>query len=286
MLARTVASVLILFALSACRRPLDARSESASTDAVTPVRTPSSAELAPPASTASAPTPEITPEAPLPARVEHVRVPGDLAVSIVRDGEGRPPHIVFLPGMCSNGEAYLHTFPEAAKAHGGVVALEGDVACQGTTYRTFSWDAARQHVRIEAALAATGLVAIPREGITLVGYSQGAAIGEELARRWPERYTRVVLIGAPSALSVSKIRRAHGLVTMSCSRDVVARMKSGADRARAAGIPSLYLEMPECRHGGVADAERIFDSAFRFLEANSLPTPETATEVPLGRAAK
>ncbi|MBX3208976.1 MAG: hypothetical protein KF764_28345, partial [Labilithrix sp.] len=195
-------------------------------------------------------------------------VPGDLVASIVRSADAAPPLTVFMPGVCSMGSAYLHTFPEAARKQGGVVAIEGDQPCGTAGFRTFSWDAARQHARVEAALAAAGLSEIPREGITLVGYSQGAALAEQMVQRWPRRYTRVVLIGAPTDPSPKNLGRARAVATMSCDRDVPARMKQAARAAERAGVPATYFEMPGCTHGNVTEGERIFDETFDWLRAH------------------
>lgn len=218
---------------------------------------------------------------PPPATVEKVRVPGDLAASIVRGFEG-PPRTVFLPGLCSNANAYLQNFPEAARMQGGVVAIEGDQPCQGAEgFHSFSWDATKQHTRIEAALAAAGLTQIPAEGITIVGYSQGASIAEQLVQRWPARYARVVLIGSPGDPSAQRLAEARALVTMSCSRDVPGRMKEAARRAGAAGVPATYFEMPDCTHGNLADGERTFDTTFTWLRANARPPRQGALAVPI-----
>lgn len=204
-----------------------------------------------------------------PARVERLLVPGDLIASVVRSSDGSPPLTVFMPGICSNANAYLRTFLEAARRHGGVVALEGDQPCGSAEgFRSFSWDATRQHARVEAALAAAGVVEIPREGITLVGYSQGAALAEQMVQRWPGRYTRIVLIGAPTDPAARSFLRARALVTMSCDRDVPARMKQAARATEKAGVPATYFEMPGCTHGNVADGERVFDATFDWIRAN------------------
>ncbi len=222
--------------------------------------------------------PSPPPPPPPPAQVERLLVPGDLVASVVRAKGGAPPTTVFMPGVCSNGGAYLQTFPEAARKQGGVVAIEGDRPCgDAPGFRTFSWDAGRQHARVEAALAAAGLVEIPPEGITLVGYSQGAALAEQMVERWPSRYTRVVLIGAPTDPSPRRLAQARAVVTMSCSLDVPARMRQAAQTASRAGVPATYFEMPGCRHGNVADAENVFDRTFDWLRANErAPDPRAA----------
>jgi pimeloyl-ACP methyl ester carboxylesterase len=247
------------------------------------------ADPAPPPSPppAPAPAPALAPAlalalAPAPAQVDRLPVPHDITASIVRSLDGAPPTTVFLPGLCSNANAYLQAFPEAARRQGGVVAVEGDQPC-GTLkdFRSFSWDAAKLHARIEAATTAGGLTAIPTEGLTLVGYSQGAALAEQLVQRWPSRYTRIVLIGAPTDPSATKLAGARGIVTMSCARDVPWKMKEATTRFVKAGIPSTYLEMPNCTHGYITDGDRTFDAAFDWLRANARPPKEDAKPQPL-----
>jgi pimeloyl-ACP methyl ester carboxylesterase len=206
-----------------------------------------------------------------PAEVARVDVAGDSPASFVRAADGAPPRILFLPGVCSNAYAYLLSFPEAARAHGGVVAIDGDRPCgaAGSGFRSFSWDPVRQDARLQAALGAIGGGEPPRGGYILVGYSAGAGIGELMVQRWPERYARVVLIGAPSDPSPARLAKAHRVVTMSCSRDVPGRMRDGARRVAAAGVPAEYLEMPGCTHGNIADGERVFGEAFDWLTASA-----------------
>jgi pimeloyl-ACP methyl ester carboxylesterase len=251
---------------TAASRATAARGATAATETTSPLSAPPSAP----------PTPAA------PARVERIRVPGDVAASVVRASDGAPPTTVFLPGLCSNANAYLHAFPEAARRQGGVFAIEGDQPCGALEgFRSFSWDASKLHARIEAAAAAAGLTAVPREGLTLVGYSQGAALGEQLVQRWPSRYARVVLIGAPTDPSASKLAEARAVVTMSCARDVPWKMKEATSRFVRAGIPSTYLEMPGCTHGNIADGDVTFDAAFDWLRTNARPIRDEAKAQPL-----
>jgi pimeloyl-ACP methyl ester carboxylesterase len=212
-----------------------------------------------------------------------IRVPGDLAASVVRSSDGAAPTTIFLPGLCSNANAYLQAFPEAARRQGGVVAIEGDQPCgpglEG--YRSFSWDASRLHARIEAAAAAAGLTTVPREGLTLVGYSQGASLAEQLVQRWPTRYARIVLIGAPTDPSAAKLGEARAIVTMSCARDVPWKMKEATARFVRAGVPSTYLEMPDCTHGHIREGDATFDAAFTWLRTNARAPVATASPSPL-----
>lgn len=216
---------------------------------------------------ASAPTRE---KQPTPAEVEAVLVPGDSPAYVVRARDGQAPTIVFLPGVCSNAAAYLHTFPEAAAAHGGVVAIDGDEPCPGVPgFHTFSWDTQKQHRRLAAALAAAGTTSLPAGGLTIVGYSQGATIGEKLVYAYPDRYTRVMLIAAPVDPSVTALKSARAAVTCACSLDVTQRMRSAASRLTASGVPASYVEMPGCTHGNVANGEHTFATAFTWLAAHA-----------------
>ena len=269
-----VCCALVVAALAAvgCRRPDDGARRAVAEQGAEAGAKPSSASAA-----IEAGAKEVEP-----ARVERIRVPGDVVASVVRSSGGAAPTTVFLPGLCSNANAYLQAFPEAARRQGGVVAVEGDQPCGNLEgFWSFSWDATKLHARIEAATAAAGLTVVPREGLTLVGYSQGAALGEQLVQRWPGRYARVVLIGAPTDPSAARFAEARAIVTMSCSRDVPWKMKEATSRFVKAGIPSTYLEMPDCTHGNITDGDRTFDAAFDWLRANARPPKEDAKPQPL-----
>ena len=226
--------------------------------------------------------PEGSSEPDAPAKVEKLLVPGDQAISLVRSKDGAAPTTVFVPGVCSNANGYLQAFPEAAKKQGGVVAIEGDQPCGNLAgYHTFAWDAVKLNGRIMAAFAASGLTTIPKEGITLVGYSQGAALGEQLAQRWPARYTRLVLIGAPTDPAAGHFSSAAAVVTMSCARDNTTRMKEATRHFNHADIPSSYIEMPNCTHGYITEGDRTLGEAFEFLRSNARAAKVDAQPEPL-----
>jgi pimeloyl-ACP methyl ester carboxylesterase len=238
---------------------------------------PSPPTPAPPIASSAAPTTitpaaavELEPAPPAPAVVERFRVPGDQAASIVRNEKNEAPAIVFLPGLCSNANAYLWGFPEAARRAGGVVAIEGDQPCPGAPgFHSFTWDSSKQHARIEAALGAAGVSEIRAGGLVLIGYSQGASIAEQLAARFPERYSRIVLIGQPGDPQPADFHKSRAVVTMSCSLDVPYRMKPASKAIEAAGTPSTYVQMPGCTHGNIAAGDESFDTVFGWLDKNS-----------------
>lgn len=269
-------AVLFAASLLACKHP----------PATTKPAVAEPAAVAESASKESAPTVIEVTAADVPPTVERLLVPGDLLASVVRGTTTKPPLTVFMAGMCSNAMAYLQNFPQAAQKQGGMVAIEGDQLCGpgvDPSYRTYSWDANKQHARIEAALAAAGVTEIPKEGLTLVGYSQGAAIAEQLAAKYPQRYARLLIIGAPTDPQPRNFAKTRAVVTMACSRDIaLPRMKTAAKATNKIGTPATYFQMPDCIHGQVADAENVFGQSFDWLAANERTlSPEAAAASPV-----
>jgi pimeloyl-ACP methyl ester carboxylesterase len=201
-----------------------------------------------------------------PATVERLDMPRDLPVSFVRGADGKPPHIVFLPGICSNAWAYLASFAASARAQGGAVAIDGDRPCgDSRDFHSISSDPSHEEPRIEAALRRAGVASPESTPVILVGYSLGAILAEKLVQRAPERYSEVVLMGSPRDLELSRLRGAKAVATMSCSLDVPGRMKKGARSLGQIGVRAAYFEMPGCTHGNIADGDRVFDEVFAFL---------------------
>lgn len=222
---------------------------------------------APAAPSAGASVAAATAITPGPAVVERFDVPGDRAASIVKSADGRPPRLVFLPGICSNGGAYLYGFAEAARAHGGAIAIDGDRPCGNSRdFSSITSDPDHEEPRILAALGAAGVANPQTQDVILVGYSLGATLIENMVKRNPERYPRVILIGSPRDPRLDRLHGTKAVVTMSCALDIPGRMKNASKRLVAAGIASMYLEMPGCTHGNVAEGDRIFNEAFSWLD--------------------
>src|SRR5205085_1178971 len=89
----------------------------------------------------------------------------------------------------------------------------------------------------------------PLRDVTLIGYSQGASRVEALARKFPDRYTRLVLMAGPSPPSVRTLKSLRAVVTMAGERDRRDLMRAGAEAFRAAGVPATFQLIPEARHG-------------------------------------
>jgi predicted esterase len=199
--------------------------------------------------------------------MEEVRVPNDLDAYVLRGARGGGRlRVVFVPGMCVHPLGYAQAFQNAAAAHGEMIAVQGDTSCGGDgAARRWTSDLATMDRRIDAAFAAAGLD--PPADVTLVGYSQGAERAERLAARYPDKYTRVVLMASPVRPSAARLEHARAAVMMAGTYDVAhGRMKGSVESLRRRGVPSTFIEIPGARHGGMGlTPEPTMDEALDFV---------------------
>lgn len=191
--------------------------------------------------------------APETARTEEVGVPDDLAVFVVRGTSDKDVPMLFVPGMCVHPAGYVMSFQRAAAAHGNLVGVQGDLSCGGDgSMRKWSYDLAKMDRRIDAAFAAAGL-GLPHD-VIVIGYSQGAERAEKLVARWPEKYSRAILIASPVAPSVQSLGRAESVVFMAGTSDMsFSRMRKAASILQDADVPATFLPMANARHGEMGD---------------------------------
>lgn len=218
--------------------------------------------------TASAPavrSPEAVAE--WPVEVVPVDVPADIPAYYLRGKRGTTARMVFLHGRCTHAQGYVQSFAFAAAKRGSVVAPQGDIACDGAL-RRWKPDPELQNRRIEAAFRAVGVEGELKD-LLVIGYSQGEILAEHLVERFPERYTRAVLIGAPAVPPVSRLRGLRGAVMMSGELDAKELMREGAKRLLAVGVPTTYVEMPRARHAQITEGERTMEDVFAWLETNA-----------------
>jgi pimeloyl-ACP methyl ester carboxylesterase len=208
-----------------------------------------------------------------PLEILTVAVPDDLPVFVLSGRGGSCPRTVFMHGMCGHGMGYLQAFQVAGRDRGGVMGLQGDIDCGGGTFRKYTANPAKQDERIRDAFAAVCGSDAEADDLVLMGYSQGAYIAERMAEQFPSRYSRVVLIGAPTTPSAARLRHVRGAVMISGEFDAKYRMKEGAQDLISARIPAAYMEMPGAYHGQMSDAERIMGDALDWLDDNALPPP-------------
>lgn len=207
-----------------------------------------------------------------PVRVEEVSVPGDQPTFVVRGGTG-DARMVFLHGLCGHGHFYVDSFKVSAAKKGTLLAVQADTPCGDGPYRRWTNSPQKLNDRVEAAFRATGDDG-PLRDMVVIGYSSGAVLSEMLAHRWPERYTRVILIGSPQKPAVFRLRKARSTVMMAGEIDRHDLMKGGKRDLINAGIPSTFLVLPGATHGAMGPAsERVMGEALDWLWDHARPSP-------------
>jgi pimeloyl-ACP methyl ester carboxylesterase len=198
--------------------------------------------------------------------VEEADVGAGKKVFVVRNPRG--PHIgVFLHGLCGHPQAYLDSFPNSAARYGAFIAPNGDAPCNGA-YRSWTGKTDLLDVQITEGLAKAGVKGEPID-VTLVGYSMGGTRALVLAQKWPERYTKLILMGTPDTPSPRGLSKVKSAVMMAGTRDRSDKMKAGVRAFEKAGIPSIFMTLPGAAHGEMGpEAERAMGEALDWVEAN------------------
>lgn len=204
---------------------------------------------------------------PGPVRTEEVRVRDDLPAYVTRGARMHRRAMVFLAGMCTHPGGYVMAFQHIASTRGDLLGLQGDVSCNGDgSMRMWSYDLAKLDRRIDAAFVAAGRPA-PEE-VLVIGYSQGAERAQRLMERWPEKYTRGILIASPVTPSPPTLRKASAILLMAGSFDISqARMRGAVAPLVKAGIPAGYMVLPHAHHGEFGDTpEETMRAALDFVD--------------------
>jgi pimeloyl-ACP methyl ester carboxylesterase len=185
----------------------------------------------------------------------------------VMRGEPRGPgKLVFIHGICGHGLGYAQSFARSAAQHGTLIAPQGDRPCDGTPLSKWSLDTAGLDARIVSTFHALGF-ADPIEDVTVIGYSQGANRAEALARKWPTRYTRLVLMAGPTKVSPNGLA-VRAAVMMAGTLDRQDIMQASSKAFLAAGRRARYLSLPNARHGAMGDnPEATMGAALDWLYA-------------------
>lgn len=150
--------------------------------------------------------------------------------SALFDLRGAPPgsgQLLFFHGSCGHALGYAQSFQVSAAKYGVLIAPQGDVSCGvGSPWSKWSLDTEALDTRIAVAFRALGF-AEPLVDVTAIGYSQSASRAEALARRWPARYTRLILIAGPTEMSPKGLRT-RSTLTMAGSLDRQDLMQASA----------------------------------------------------------
>lgn len=199
-------------------------------------------------------------------RVNEVKVPNDLPAYRVAGAKDQRLTMAFLAGMCAHPAGYVEAFRNAAAERGNLVTVQGDAPCGTDGLRSWSTDLGKLDKRIMAAFEAAGL-GQPTE-IALIGYSQGAERAERLVARWPDKYTRAVLIASPVNPNAPTFKQSKAVVMMAGTHDAAKpAMEKAATRFESERIKSTFVELSDAEHGAMGSApEKQMDRALDFLE--------------------
>ena len=222
------------------------------------------------AAAASAPT--SAPVDPGPLRMEVLDAHESPPTFVMRGGPHGPARMVFLHGMCGHGLGYAQAFQFSAAKRASLIAPQGDVSCGGP-FSKWSGDVVALDARITRAFQALGDPE-PSGEVTVLGMSQGASRAVALARKYPQRYTRLVSVAAPEALKVGDLRQLRGAVMMAGERDRKDLQRASARALSATGVPATFMLIPEATHGAMGPTpERTMGEALDWLFASSKAAP-------------
>jgi predicted esterase len=209
---------------------------------------------------------------------EAVSTPAETPMYGVRAASGAAPIMAFLHGLCSRPE-FAHEFQAGAVAHGTLLAPKGDVPCPSRPGSTWSNDLEALDRRLGAGLATLGFS--KRRDIVLIGHSLGATRAEELARKFPDRYTRLILIGGPRVPSAAGLARLRGAVLIAGEHDRQDLMRRGATILQSAGVRSTFMELPAATHREMGpEGNRVISRALSWLLPESSARAETTVARP------
>lgn len=201
-----------------------------------------------------------------PGVMAEVPVPGDKPVKLVVAKGGSKKVLVYLPPRCADPLLSFAPWAEALSDLGTVVELLGDRPCAGTPHFELG-DVVAVQRRVDAALAVVKeRVSDVEPEMVLVGYSQGAARAEELAERDAARFPRVLLIGAPTTPSATRLKHQKAVATMAGDKDRRDLMMTGTQQIEHAGVPSKFFLLPGAVHGEMGtDGPRVMREAVGWL---------------------
>jgi pimeloyl-ACP methyl ester carboxylesterase len=208
-----------------------------------------------------------------PIRMEALDPNASVPTFVMRGGPRGPARMVFLHGMCGHALGYAQSFQWSAAKKGTLIAPQGDRSCGGP-WSMWTNDLDALDARIVAAFRELGQTD-PIDDVLVIGYSQGASRAEALARKWPKRYTQLILMAGPTNVSPRGLSSLRGAVTMAGERDRQDLMKASARALGGASIPSTFMVIPEATHGAMGPTpEKTMGAALDWLWAHRKPASQ------------
>jgi predicted esterase len=160
--------------------------------------------------------------------------------------------IVYLHGRCDDPRDALAAFADELKGQGHLVAPVGSES-SGCINGATQWtgDLGRLDAQIRAAVAAAEAKVKGRweqQEQVLIGYSQGAARGEDLLPAQP-RFRRVIFLGSPEAPDARRYAGVTAAAFLAGEKDRRDLMMTGEQALRRAGKPVRFFLLPGAEHG-------------------------------------
>jgi len=206
------------------------------------------------------------PTSPPPIFVDTLPVPGDQPVFVLRgaDPHGRVAGVVFH-GWCGHGLGVLQAFALAAAKVGPFIALQGDAHCGQGALRGWSNDPVKTDRRIDAGLQEYLGASVPAE-VVLVGLSQGVEIAVALARRFPNKYKRLVLGSGARVEPPAALHGLSGAYFLVGQYEHQMPTRATAQRWKNAGLSTQLQVISGAGHADFQGrGNPLMDEAFRFL---------------------
>lgn len=206
-----------------------------------------------------------------PVRIEPLDPNEKPPIFVLKGQSVGPGRLVFLHGMCGHGLGYAQSFQKSAAKRGTLIAPQADIICGDGPGAKWSMDVAALDARIVEAFRKLGHPE-PIDDICVIGMSQGATRAAALARTFPERYTRLISMGAPTAVKTAGLETLSAAVMMVGERERRDLMLESERALRAKGVPATSLVIEGAEHASMgAQPEKTMDAAFGWLWANSKP---------------
>jgi len=161
---------------------------------------------------------------------------------------------------------FLQAFEFAAAEAGRFIALQGDVHCGSGPFRAWSGDPVAIDKRIDAALHA--YLGMEHSGeVVLGGSSQGVERAVALARRFPNKYRRLILMSGPGEVSPGGLDELKGAYFFAGQNENVWPSRLSTERFRRAGLRAEFQAIPNAGHADFGgQGNPLMRKAFQFLD--------------------
>ncbi len=173
---------------------------------------------------------------------------------------------------------YAQSFQRASATKGRLIAPQADIVCGDGPGAKWTLDVPAIDARITAAFFELE-PGEPVEDICVIGMSQGATRAAALARAFPERYTRLISMGAPTEVDPAGLERLRGAVLMVGSRERKDLMLASERKLERLGVPVTSMIIPDADHAGMGPTpEKTMGEALDWLWENSRPATASSDD--------